>query len=163
MRQKIIIILMSLSIYSPLLELGPLFSVSLSYIQSVGLLGRGISPSQGRYVHMTTQIQNKRTQTSMPWVWFEPMIPDFERAKIVRDSDRAATVIGIFMSLGYSFSHSLHSQVAVLSNFSIIYTKPHQSLIENLNKQTPWFQSAKRTIPTERPPLVGEVSANFSG
>jgi hypothetical protein len=23
------------------------------------------------------------------------------------------------------------------------------------NKQTPWFQSAKRTIPTERPPLVG--------
>jgi hypothetical protein len=30
-------------------------------------------------------------------------------------------------------------------------------------KKTPWFQTAKRTIPTERPPLVGEVSANFSG
>jgi hypothetical protein len=32
----------------------------------------------------------------------------------------------------------------------------------NKKKQTPWFQSAKRTIPTERQPLVGEVSANFS-
>jgi hypothetical protein len=29
--------------------------------QSVGLLGRGINPSQGRYLHRTTQIQNKRT------------------------------------------------------------------------------------------------------
>jgi hypothetical protein len=27
------------------------FSVSLSYTQSVGLLGRGISPSQGHYLH----------------------------------------------------------------------------------------------------------------
>jgi hypothetical protein len=27
---------------------------------------------------------------------------------------------------------------------------------------TPWFQSAKRTIPTERPPLVGEVSAHLA-
>jgi hypothetical protein len=25
---------------------------------------------------------------------------------------------------------------------------------------TPWFQSTKQTIPTERPPLVGEVSAS---
>jgi hypothetical protein len=32
-----------------------------------------------------------------------------------------------------------------------------------LKIHTPWFQSAKRTIPTERPPLVGEVSAHFSG
>jgi hypothetical protein len=28
-----------------------------------------------------TQTQNKRTQTSMPRVGFEPMIPAFERAK----------------------------------------------------------------------------------
>jgi hypothetical protein len=28
---------------------------------------------------------------------------------------------------------------------------------------TPWPLVRKRTIPTERPPLVGEVSANFSG
>jgi hypothetical protein len=35
---------------------------SLSYTQSVELLGRGISPSQGRYLHTG---QHKRTQTSM--------------------------------------------------------------------------------------------------
>jgi hypothetical protein len=43
--------------------------------QSVGLLERGISPSQGRYLHRTTQTQNKRRQTSMPWMGFEPTIP----------------------------------------------------------------------------------------
>jgi hypothetical protein len=30
-------------------------------------------------------------------------------------------------------------------------------------KKTPWPLVHKRTIPTERPPLVGEVSANFCG
>jgi hypothetical protein len=30
-------------------------------------------------------------------------------------------------------------------------------------KQTPWRLVRKQTIPTERPPLVGEVSANFFG
>jgi hypothetical protein len=37
-------------LYSPLLDLGR-FSVSLSFTQSVGLLRRGISQSQGRYLH----------------------------------------------------------------------------------------------------------------
>jgi hypothetical protein len=37
-------------LYSPLLGLGR-FSVSWSYTQIVGLLGRGISPSQGLYLH----------------------------------------------------------------------------------------------------------------
>jgi hypothetical protein len=32
------------------------FSVSYSYTQSVGLLGRGISPSQGRYLHTDADI-----------------------------------------------------------------------------------------------------------
>jgi hypothetical protein len=44
--------------------------------------------------HRTTQTQNKRTQTSMPRVGFEPRIPLIERVKIVHASDRAATVIG---------------------------------------------------------------------
>jgi hypothetical protein len=55
--------------------------VILSY--SVTLLGRGISPTQGRYLHRATQIQNKRRQTSMPWVGFESTIPVFERTKTV--------------------------------------------------------------------------------
>jgi hypothetical protein len=65
------------------------FSLSILR-QSVGLLGRGISPSQGRYL---TKTQNKRTQTSMPWVGFEPTVPVFERAKTVHALDRSGTVI----------------------------------------------------------------------
>jgi hypothetical protein len=85
-----------LSIYgsTALVDLGRFFSF-LIYTQSVGLLGRGISPSQGRYLHRTTQTQNKRTQTSMPRVGFELTIPVFEQEKTVHDLDRAATVIGL--------------------------------------------------------------------
>jgi hypothetical protein len=44
-------------------------SVSLQFVnirQSVGLLRRGISPKQGRYLLRTTERQNKRRQTFMP-------------------------------------------------------------------------------------------------
>jgi hypothetical protein len=41
--------------------------------------------------HRTTQTQNKRTQTFMP---FEATIPAFKREKTVHALDRAATVIG---------------------------------------------------------------------
>jgi hypothetical protein len=44
--------------------------------------------------HRTTQTQNKRTETSMPWVGFETTFPTFEREKTVHALDRAATVIG---------------------------------------------------------------------
>jgi hypothetical protein len=66
-----------LSIYGSTarVDLGRFFS--LSFTQSVGLLGRIISQSQGRYLYRTTQTQNKRTQTSMPRVGFEPTIPVF--------------------------------------------------------------------------------------
>jgi hypothetical protein len=60
------------------------FSLSQSFTQSVGLLGQGISPSQGRYLHTG---HNKRTQISM-------LQEVFERAKTVHALDRAATVIG---------------------------------------------------------------------
>jgi hypothetical protein len=65
----------------------------LNLRQSVGLLGRGISPTQGRYPHRATQTQNKRRRTSMPWVGFELTIPVLEREKIFHASDRAATAI----------------------------------------------------------------------
>jgi hypothetical protein len=40
--------------------------VSFQFLrQSVGLFGRGISSSQGRYLHTEQHKQNKRTQTSM--------------------------------------------------------------------------------------------------
>jgi hypothetical protein len=44
--------------------------------------------------HRPTQIQNKRTQTCMYGVGFEPTVPVFDRAKMVHASDRVATVIG---------------------------------------------------------------------
>jgi preprotein translocase subunit SecG len=43
--------------------------------------------------HRTKQTRNKRTQTSMPQIGFEPAIPVFERAKTVHALDRATTVI----------------------------------------------------------------------
>jgi hypothetical protein len=70
--------------------------VSLQFLnltQSVGLRGRRISPSQGLYIRRTAQTQNKRRQRSVLWVWFEPTIPVFERAKIFHVLYRAATVI----------------------------------------------------------------------
>jgi hypothetical protein len=62
--------------------------------QSVRLLGREISPSQGRYLHRTTQTQNKRRQKSMPWVRFKPTIPAFEGAKTIHVLNHATKVIG---------------------------------------------------------------------
>jgi hypothetical protein len=77
-----------------LLHLGRFFSF-LIYTQSIGLLEWGISPSQRHYLHTEQHKQNKHTQTSMPWMRFEPMIPVFKRAKTVHTLDLAATVIGI--------------------------------------------------------------------
>jgi hypothetical protein len=72
--------------------------VSLQFLnlrQSIGPLGRGISPSQGRYL---TQTQNKHNQTSMHWVAFEPTIPVSERAKTFHALDRATSVIDTWNS-----------------------------------------------------------------
>jgi hypothetical protein len=69
--------------------------VSLQFLdlrELVGLLGWGISPAQGRYLHRTTQ--NKRSQISMHWVRFEPKTPAFVLEKTFHALDRASTVIG---------------------------------------------------------------------
>jgi hypothetical protein len=76
--------------------LGPLAYFPGFYRQLVGLLGRGISPSLGRYLHRKTQAQNKRRQTSMLRVEFELMVPVSERAKTFHTLDRAAIVTGTF-------------------------------------------------------------------
>jgi hypothetical protein len=44
--------------------------------------------------HSTTQTQNKRTQTSIPQMGFEPTIQVFLWKKTVQALDRAVTVIG---------------------------------------------------------------------
>jgi hypothetical protein len=70
------------------------FANILIWTQLVRLLGQGISTSQGRYLHTSTQIQKKRTQISMPPVGLEPTTRMFERARTVHVLDRTATVIG---------------------------------------------------------------------
>jgi hypothetical protein len=57
-----------LSIYLGLtafMDLGRFFS-SLIYTQTVGLLGRWISPSQGRYLHTGQHKHRIKTHISMP-------------------------------------------------------------------------------------------------
>jgi hypothetical protein len=83
--------------------------VSLQFLnrrQSVGLLGRGISPSQDRYL---TQTQNKHKQTSMPRVGFETTIPVFERAKKfhVLDCDWSSKCTGIKINITLYLSVTL--------------------------------------------------------
>jgi hypothetical protein len=60
----------------------------------VRLHGRGISPSQGRYLHT-----EQHTQASIPQVGFEPTTAVFEWLKTVHASHRAATVIGFWCRL----------------------------------------------------------------
>jgi hypothetical protein len=81
-------------LYSPFLDPGNFFSFLL-------LCTVGITPSTEDQpvarplpTHRTIQTQNKRTQTSMPWVGLEPTLAAFERAKTVHALDRAATVNG---------------------------------------------------------------------
>jgi hypothetical protein len=74
-------------LYSPLLGPGLFISFVIFFTQTVGLLGRGISPSQGRYLHTGQHKHRLNAYTDMPRVGFEPTIPAFERAKTVQSSD----------------------------------------------------------------------------
>jgi hypothetical protein len=66
-------------------------------LQTVGLLWRVISSSQGLYLNTGQhkhRIYTYTHQTSMPCVGFEPTIPVSERAKTVHALDRSVTVTG---------------------------------------------------------------------
>jgi hypothetical protein len=79
--------------------LGPglCLSVLWSFLETVGLLGRVISSSQGFYLN-TGQHKHRLNrythQKSMPCVEFEPTIPASERAETVHALDRSVTVTG---------------------------------------------------------------------
>jgi hypothetical protein len=72
--------------------------VSLQFLilinSRLGSLEVGSARCKSRYLHRTTQTQNKRRQTSMPHVEFEPTTPVFERAKTVHALNCTATEIG---------------------------------------------------------------------
>jgi hypothetical protein len=73
------------------------FSVSLSFLQTVGLLGPVISPSQCLYLNTGQhkhRINTYTHQISMAYVEFEPTIPASEWVKTVHALDRSAAVTG---------------------------------------------------------------------
>jgi hypothetical protein len=80
-------------LYNPSLGLGRFFSFLILYTVGRALWTGDQPVTRPLPVHRTTQTQNKHTQTSMPWVWFEPTTPVFKRAKTVHALDCAATVI----------------------------------------------------------------------
>jgi hypothetical protein len=81
-------------LYGPLLDLGRFFSFLMLHTVS-RIPWTGDQPvARPLPIHRTTRTKDKRTQTFMPRVEFEPTIPVFERAKIVHALDSAATIIG---------------------------------------------------------------------
>jgi hypothetical protein len=87
---------LSLSLYGSgvLLDLGHFFSILILYTVGRTSWTRNKPVVRALPTHRTTQTQNKHTQTTMPWMRFEPTIPVFERAKTVHDLHRAATAMG---------------------------------------------------------------------
>jgi hypothetical protein len=79
-------------LYTPLLDLGRFSSFLIFY--TVGRTPWTGDQSVARTLpaHRTVQTQNKHTQTSMPWVGFEPTIPMIEPVKTVHALDRSANV-----------------------------------------------------------------------
>jgi hypothetical protein len=93
--------LLSICLYSPckpwpLIQFPNLYTVSRTPWTSDQPVARPL-PTQ-----RTTKTRNKRKQTSMPLVGFEPTIPAFERAKTVHALDCAVTGIGRQMLLRWS-------------------------------------------------------------
>jgi hypothetical protein len=81
--------------HSRLLGLGHVFQFFWSYTVGRTPLTGDRTVARPLPTHRTqTTESTHRTPTSLPWVWFEPTIPAFERAKAVHALDRAATVIG---------------------------------------------------------------------
>jgi hypothetical protein len=77
----------------PFIDTWLLFSLLILYAAS------STPGSADRPVARPLPTQNKRTQTSMPQVRFEPTTAVFELAKTVHALDCAAAVIGFFISL----------------------------------------------------------------
>jgi hypothetical protein len=82
-------------LYSTLLDLSHFSVFFLSFTQLGGLLGQGSACHKAATCTQdSTPNQNDCTQTSMPQVGFEPMIPVFEWGKTFHALDCVATVIG---------------------------------------------------------------------
>jgi len=64
----------------------------------VGLLGQGISPSQGLYLHRTAQHRKMRTFIHASGIWtHDPSVPVFEQSKIICTSAHMAIGTSCFI------------------------------------------------------------------
>jgi hypothetical protein len=86
-------------LYNLLLKLRRFFSFLIFYTDGRALW-TGNEPASSPLPTHRTQTQNKRTQTSISRVGFKPTVPVFERARTVRNLDRAATVMGSGYCMG---------------------------------------------------------------
>jgi hypothetical protein len=102
------------------------FSASWSHTQSTGLLGREISPSQGLYLHRTTQTQNKHTHRHPCIEWdSNPRSQRSSESRLFNALYGAATVVGVLWH--YSTQNNICSWQNVSNrprpNRSIVKTK----------------------------------------
>jgi hypothetical protein len=108
----------------------PLILFRNHFSQAVGLPGRVISPSQSRYLH-TGQHKHRINEYThkiyMPWVGFEPTIPESERAKTVHALDCAATVTGFCKPIHRIIFSKQHNKKVV----SILSGDCYVSVINN--------------------------------
>jgi hypothetical protein len=88
-----------LSVYGSYSPCGPWPLFQFLNLYTVGRTSWDQPVSRPLPTHRTTQTQSKRTQTSMPRLEFEPMIPVFERMITVDALDRAASVIGMLLCI----------------------------------------------------------------
>jgi hypothetical protein len=102
-----------LSLCSPLLGLGRFFNFLILY--KVGRnLWTGDQPVAMPLPANWTAHKHKHTQTSMPWVGFQPTIPAFERAKTVHALDRKDTGIGYATITDYNKHECIRGKFAAL-------------------------------------------------
>jgi hypothetical protein len=107
-------------LYSLFWDLVCFFSFII-YTQSVGLRRRGISLSQGRYLHTQQQKHRLNTHRHPCLEWdSNPRTQRFERAKTVHVLDRAATVIGVVLLHSNLFFEDKNTPVSTeLVNYSV--------------------------------------------
>jgi hypothetical protein len=108
-------------LYSPLLGVGSFFGFLILY--TVGRTPWTWDQPVARPlpIHRTIQTQNKRTQTFMPRMGFEPTTPVFERAKTVLDLDCAAAVIGLLWEAYVTYKYALWAKLRIFLILKKIY------------------------------------------
>jgi hypothetical protein len=106
-------------LYSPLLGPGLYFSFLIFFTQTLGLLGRGISPSQGRYLHTGKHKHSKNANTDIHALSgiriYDPSVRASEDSSCLRPRGHCDRLITTFSSkipetissTGTGFNHNI--------------------------------------------------------